>query len=106
MFPGLWKTCITPEQSAYSSWSAATALLCEQQAFLAVQNKDRLRKDLREKSQMLTENDKHGAQSHPIPPEGDGSKDGLKIAEDDTLEKAAAAAVHAWVICSLLFFLP
>lgn len=55
---------------------------------------------------MLIENDAHGAQIHPIPPEGDGSKDGLKIAEDDTLEETTAAVVHAWVICSLRFFLP
>lgn len=67
-----------------------------------VQIKDRLRKDLRERSQMLMENDEHGAQSRPVPPDGDGSKDGLKIAEEDTLEKTAAAAVHAWGICSLL----
>lgn len=55
---------------------------------------------------MLIENYEHGAQSHAIPPDGDGSKDGLKIAEDDTLEKTTAAAVHARVICSLCFFLP
>lgn len=79
--------------------------LREHQAFLTVQNKGRLRKDLRKKSQMLIENDEQGAKSHPIPPDGDGHKDGLKIAED-TLEKTTAAAVHAWGICSLRFFLP
>jgi hypothetical protein len=54
------RTHIAPEEFSYSE-SAVIALLHEHRAFLMIQNRERLRKDLIGKYQMLIENNEHNA---------------------------------------------